>query len=107
MIMDGIANETLSKVSRMLQQQYLIDSQRSINQFYPFCRPVHPDEAEGYEDISELDDYMIVVAGLTWTIKKIPPCLKEEMEKRQQKYRVIYNKCNNCNESNDCDKCDY
>ena len=94
--MDGIAGETLSKVRPMLRQQYIDDLQRTTSSLYPFCRPVFPDEAEGYEDISELDDYMVVVNGLTWSIMEIPPCFKEEMKKKQQAFKSLMETCYNC-----------
>lgn len=103
MIMDGIAGETLSKVHPSLRQLYMIDLHLAFTRFFPHCRAVHPDEAEGYTDINELDEYMVIVAGLTWTIEKIPPCHKETIEKSRQIIRKIYNHCNECN--NDCEKC--
>lgn len=48
-----------------------------------YARPVHPDEAEGYEDINELKDYITVVSRSNpWYICKTPECIKDNMSSR-------------------------
>lgn len=103
MIMDGIADETLSKLHPVLREQYIWDLGR---RFQPNCRVVHPDEAEGYEDISELDDYMVVITkvpDLKLSIEKTPLYMKEIIENQRKRLHEWYDHCDNCN--HDCSKC--
>ncbi len=65
-----------------LSEQYLIDMTylEKHLEIDRYSRPVHPDEAEGYDDIDELKEYVTIVSRFDpWYICKTPACVKDKI----------------------------
>ncbi len=106
-VLSGHPNKTLCEMHPATRARYILDMANGACLADFFYRAVYPDEVIGYNDVEELDNYMVRTNGEQWSIEEIPPFFKKNMAESQQKMHEAYEQCNNCPNFGKCKGCSY